>query len=134
MKYKVIKSISQYKRYCKQLEVLLEGKSKSMAVRDEIELLTLLIRTWDEWHDPPQEMDPVQLLKSCMKDQDLKARDLAVLLEVSKSYISEIMNYKKAMSKDMIRVLSSTFKLRQEAFNRPYPLTGKTSIRVSATA
>jgi HTH-type transcriptional regulator/antitoxin HigA len=33
-----------------------------------------------------------------------------------------MLNYKKGLSKDTIRILSERFKLKQEAFNRPYEL------------
>jgi HTH-type transcriptional regulator/antitoxin HigA len=33
-----------------------------------------------------------------------------------------MLNYKKGLSKDTIRMLSQRFKLIQEAFNRPYEL------------
>jgi HTH-type transcriptional regulator/antitoxin HigA len=33
-----------------------------------------------------------------------------------------MLNYKKGLSKETIRILSERFKLNQEAFNRPYEL------------
>jgi HTH-type transcriptional regulator/antitoxin HigA len=44
------------------------------------------------------------------------------ILGVSKGLISDILNYKKGLSKEIIRTLSNYFKLSQEAFNRPYKL------------
>jgi Predicted transcription regulator containing HTH domain len=44
------------------------------------------------------------------------------LLNVSKGYVSDILNYKKGLSKDVIRKLADRFKVSQEAFNRPYKL------------
>jgi len=39
-----------------------------------------------------------------------------------KGYVSDILNYKKGLSKESIRMLSERFKLNQQAFNRPYKL------------
>lgn len=39
--------------------------------------------------------------------------------------VSEMLNYKKGLSKETIRILSDRFKLNQEAFNRPYELKKK---------
>jgi len=61
-------------------------------------------------------------LTSIMSEHKMKAKDLAEILNVSKGLISDILNYKKGMSKDIIRKLAERFKLRQDAFNRPYPL------------
>jgi HTH-type transcriptional regulator/antitoxin HigA len=57
-----------------------------------------------------------------MNSHNIKAKDLVMLLGISKSYISEILNYKKGFSKSVIRLLSTYFKVSQEAFNRPYDL------------
>jgi len=120
--YTVIKTVTQYNRYCRKLEVLLDSNSKNKSIADEIDLLTLLIENWDDTHNSLGEMDPVELLKSLMDDHKLKAKDLADFLQVSKGYISDILHYKKGFSKEIIRKLADRFKLRQEAFNRPYAL------------
>jgi HTH-type transcriptional regulator/antitoxin HigA len=120
--YTVIKTRSKYNKYCDELEKLLDKRSKSKFVNDEIDLLTLLIEDWDNRHNSFEEIDPVELLKSLMEDHQLKAKDLSDLLQVSKGYVSDILHYKKAFSKEITRKLADHFKLRQEAFNRPYLL------------
>lgn len=122
LKYKVIKSKSQYKSYCKNLEELVDIKPKSSAIKDEIELLTLLIEKWDEEHNTFMELDPIQLLQSLMQEHGINATGLAGILNISKGYLSDILHYKKGLSKDVIRILSAHFKVSQEAFNRPYEM------------
>jgi HTH-type transcriptional regulator/antitoxin HigA len=122
LKYKIIKSRKQYQQYCKTLEALVDTKSKNKEVRDEIELLTFLILKWDSENSLIRDVDPVELLHSLMKENNLKAKDLVRILGVSKGLISDILNYKKGLSKDIIRNLSEYFKVSQEAFNRPYQL------------
>ncbi|SIT06697.1 HTH-type transcriptional regulator / antitoxin HigA [Filimonas lacunae] len=123
LKYKVITSKNQYKEYCNALEKLLFLPSKDRNAKDEIALLTLLIEKWDSEHNTFEELDPIQLLHSFIKEHNLKAKDLVDILGVSKGYISDILNYKKGLSKEVIRNLSTYFKVKQEAFNRPYKLT-----------
>jgi HTH-type transcriptional regulator/antitoxin HigA len=122
LKYTVIKSKRQYKEYTRILEDLVFADFKSKEMRDEIELLTLLIERWDEEHNMFDDVDPVALLRALLKEHNLKAKDLVEMLGVSKGLVSDILNYKKGMSKEIIRKLSEHFKLSQEAFNRPYPL------------
>lgn len=122
LKYKIIKSKTQYNQYCQQLEELLESNSKNKAVQDEIDLLTLLIEKWDETHSTFQEVDPIRLLHSLMADHKMKPKDLVELLRVSKGYVSEILHYKKGLSKEVIRALAQHFKVSQEAFNKEYKL------------
>ncbi len=122
LKYKVIRSKTQYKEYSKKLENLIFSGIRNRTIKDEIELLTLLIEKWDSEHNSFKEVDPIRLLVSIMDDHKLKPKDLVDLLNVSKGYISEILHYKKGLSKDVIRKLADHFKVSQEAFNRPYKL------------
>lgn len=121
VKYKIIKSKSQYKEYCEILEELLNSNTNE-AVEDEIDLLTLLIEKWDEEHNTFEQSDPVELIQYLMAERNLNAKDLAAILKVSKGLISDIVNYKKGLSKEIIRALSEYFKVSQEAFNRHYEL------------
>jgi len=122
LKYKVIKSKTQYKEYCNTLERLIMSSPKSKALKDEIDLITLLIEKWDAEHNTFEELDPIELLHSLMSEHNMKAKDLVELLGVSKGYVSDILNYKKGLSKDVIRKLADHFKISHEAFNRPYKL------------
>lgn len=120
--YKIIKTEADYTRYCNKLEALVESNNKSTAVQDEIDLLNLLIKTYDTEHNTFSEPGPVALLKSLMKDHKMKAVDMARLLNVSEGLVSDMLSYKKGLSKQTIRILSEKFKLSHEAFNRPYEL------------
>ncbi|MEO6719960.1 MAG: helix-turn-helix domain-containing protein [Ferruginibacter sp.] len=130
LKYKIISSKIQYREYSNILEQLVFSDSKDRGVKDEIALLTLLIEKWDEEHNRFEEINPVSLLHSLMTDHKMKAKDLVELLEVSKGYVSDILNYKKGLSKDVIRKLSEYFKISQEAFNRPYKLVAPANSRI----
>jgi HTH-type transcriptional regulator/antitoxin HigA len=134
LKYKIIKSIEQYDDYCSKLESLIENKNRSI-FEDEIELLTILIEKWDQQHSSFEELNPIELIRSLMAEHDLKSKDLVKILHVSKGLVSDILNYKKGISKEIIRKLSSYFKLSQEAFNRPYKLASiaKGKIRSMST-
>lgn len=118
LKFTIIKNQEQYDKYCDILENLLSQDKN----QDEIELLTLLIEKWDDEHNTFKDSDPIELLKSLMGEQNLKAKDLVDILDLSKGTISKVLNYHKGLSKETIRKLSDFFKVSQEAFNRPYRL------------
>lgn len=122
LKYKVITSEKQYYEYCNKLEELAFATTKTKQTKDEIDLLTLLIEKYDEDHSSFNDLDPVGLLRSLMKDHGMKAVDLSKKLRISPGLVSDILNYKKGFSKTMIRQLAQLFKLSQEAFNRPYKI------------
>jgi len=120
LKFTIIKNKEQYEKYCDTLENLILNEAKSS--QDEIELLTLLIEKWDNEHNSFTDLNPIELLKSLMDENNLKAKDLIDILDLSKGTISKILNYHKGLSKDTIRKLSGYFNVSQEAFNRPYKL------------
>lgn len=124
LKYKVIKSEEQYYKYCDLLEEMVFS-DRADELQDEIELLTLLIESWDRENSEVPDLDPVELIKSLMEDHGLKQTDLVEIAGVGKSTVSEILNYKKRMSKKVIRNLANHFKIQQEALNRPYRLEGE---------
>jgi len=124
LKYSVIKTEEQYYEYCELLEKI-DFSDEAEERKDEIELLTLLIRTWDDEHRLAKEMDPVELITSLKQDHGLSQNDLADIAGIGKSYISEILNYKKRMSKNVIRNLANHFKIQQSALNQEYRLEGE---------
>ena len=133
LKYRIIKSKRQYKEYCKTLEVLLESNNDSKDARDEVEMLTLLIEKWDAEQSAFKEIDPIELLHSLMRDRNMKAKDLVSILGVSKGLISDILHYKKGLSKENIRLLAHEFNMVQEGFNRPYNLKISWNTNVNRT-
>jgi HTH-type transcriptional regulator/antitoxin HigA len=123
LKYKVITSDKQYDEYCKVLHDLdFAPGRKTKSTLEEIALLTLLIETYDDQQRDFPLLDPVELLSALMAEHNLKAVDLATELGVTKGYVSGILNYKKGLSKEVIRKLAKRFRMQQEAFNRPYAL------------
>lgn len=122
--YTIIRSDEQYKTYCKDLEKLTSEytSNASEELLDLIDTVTLLIEKYDEEHAGSDDIDPIQLLKYLMDENNLKQKELAGLLQISKGHLSDILGYKKGLSKNIIRILSEKFKVRQDAFNRPYKL------------
>jgi len=122
LKYTVIKDARQYQSYCSQLEILVAAPQPTAAALEEIDLLTLLIETWDSAHATLPNADPIELLRSLMAGRHLLAKDLVTALDLSKGAVSDILNRRRGLSKEVIRRLASYFQVSQEAFNRPYEL------------
>lgn len=66
LKYKVIKTVRQYNKYCKILEQLISCKSRSRMIRDEIELLTTIIER--------SEVKPKKMQKSKLLETDYEQK------------------------------------------------------------
>lgn len=125
LKYTVIANDKQYDRYCKIVHDLdFAPGRKTKRINDEIELLIALIEKYDDEHRDFPLLNPVEMLVLLMKEHKLKAVDLAKDLGVTKGYISQILNYKREFSKEVIRKLAKKFRVQQETFNRQYALIG----------
>ena len=127
MKYKRIKTLKQYTAYCNEYEELLtKGYKKDEEV---IDLLELLIEDFDNRtiseFGIDIDMEPVELLAYLMSEQKLTKSALARKLEVSRQLITEILNYKRNISKRMVMKLADFFKMMPIAFSREYELKGK---------
>lgn len=127
LKYTVIKTEAQYQAYCTQLEALATAPQPTAATQEEIDLLTLLIETWDHARATLPAADPIELLRSLMAGRHLLAKDLVATLGLSKGAVSDILNRRRGLSKEVIRRLASYFQVSQEAFNRPYELAVATA-------
>ncbi|GJM59623.1 MULTISPECIES: helix-turn-helix domain-containing protein [Persicobacter] len=129
LKYKIIKDREQYEDYCEQLEALLALENPEL--EDEIELLTFLIEKYDEEHSSFNELSPIALLRELMASHSLNQSQLGEIMGVQKSTVSKVLNLQKGLSKESIRRLADHFKLRQEAFNRPYELLNQEVLKSS---
>jgi len=98
---------------------------------EEIDLLELLIEDFDnrtiESIGVKEDMNPVEILQYLMDENQLSKAGLARQLNVSRQLITEILNYKRNISKKMITKLSDRFKMQPIAFSREYELKGQKS-------
>jgi HTH-type transcriptional regulator/antitoxin HigA len=120
LKYKVISSYKQHKRYSKIREELALGK-KTGDVKDEIALLTVLIEKYDS-ENSCGERHPVKVLSVLMEQHAVSQAELSRKLKISPGIISDILYYRRGFSKGVMRKLAGFFKISQDVFNRAYKL------------
>lgn len=104
-------------------------KKKTKHHQDAIELLQLLIEKWDEAHNTFADADPIQVLRYLMNEHGLKSVDISKTFDISPSLVSDILHYRRSLSKEIIRKLAAHFSVSQELFNRPYPLKEKERVK-----
>jgi len=121
MKYKKIASQEIYDQYCRTHEEL--GLKDEKKYKDELELLEILIEEFDNRKTQyKKRLNPVELLESIMKDENISKSDLARELNTTRQLISDILRYRRNISKNMVMKFSDRFAMRPEAFSRPYKL------------
>lgn len=112
MKPKVIKTEADHKVALARIERIFDAKPGTPK-GDELELLILLVETYEEINYPIDLPDPITVLRFRMEQQGLEPRDLIPLIG-SKSRVSEVLNGQRPLSLRMIRNLVATKHLPAE--------------------
>ncbi len=132
MKYKKILTLEQYDDYCELHEKL--GIENVEKFKDEIDLLEILIDEYDSRKSTYiKKMNPVEILDSIMQDENISKAELARQLDTTRQLISDILRYRRNISKNMVIKLSKRFAMRPEAFSRPYKLKNVKSKKMLQT-
>ena len=118
MKIKPIKTEKDYQEALDRLETIFNSK-KDTPEGDELELLGILIETYENTHFPVGFPDPIEAIKFRMEQLGYNQTDLARVVGL-KSRASEILNKKRKLSLDMIRQLHETLKIPTDVLIQPY--------------
>ena len=104
LKYlKPIRTRDEYKAALSVLERLFDAKPDTVEGRF-VEILAVLIEKYEESHFPIEAPTPIEAIKFRMEQLGWSNKELAVLLG-GRNRVSEILNQKRDLSLNMIRVL-----------------------------
>jgi len=102
MKIKVLKTEIEYEAALAEIEKLMDSAKPD---RDRLELLILLVRTYEDAHYPIDLPDPIEAIKFRMEQMGLKQKDLIPFIG-SRSKVSEVLSRQRPLSVTMIRRLN----------------------------
>ena len=118
MKIKPIKTEQDYQQALERLEEIFDAK-KGTKEGDELEILGILIETYENEHFPIDLPDPIEAIKFRMEQLDYSQNDLAKVIGL-KSRASEILNKKRKLSLEMIRNLHDKLNIPNEVLIQAY--------------
>ncbi len=101
MSMKVIKTETEYNQALERLEEIFDAKLGT-AEGDELEVLSILIDKYESEHHAIDLPDPIEAIKFRMEQLGLQQKDLVEIIGF-KSRVSEVMNYKRKLTLEMIR-------------------------------
>lgn len=117
MNWKVIKTESQYKKAIKRtMEIFHAAKGSPEA--DELELLLVLVKDYEDKHIIMPDLDPIDAIKLKMEERGLKAKDLEPLIG-SKGHVSSILSGRRELTLKMAQKLKHFFQLPSDIFMHP---------------
>src|SRR5215471_19411778 len=121
MKPKIIKTEAEYRAALARIEKIFDARPGTPK-GDELELLLLLVETYEDKVYPIDPPDPIAALRFRMEQAGLKPKDLIPYIG-SKSKVSEVLHRRRPLSLTMIRKLVSGLHLPAEV------ALGKTKLR-----
>ena|ERR1041384_1829140 len=113
---RVIKTAEENERIIAELEKL-DTRSRSLTLEEKnlAELMTLLVRQFEESKYPLGHAEPVEALRILMEDRSLRQRDLIPVFG-SSSVVSDVLNGKRSISKTHARKLAECFHVPASLF------------------
>jgi HTH-type transcriptional regulator/antitoxin HigA len=116
MKPKVIKTQAQYEATLARIEQIFDARPGT-AKGDELELLLLLVETYEDAAYPIDLPDPIAAVLFRMEQGGLRPNDLIPYIG-SKSKVSEVLNGRRPLSLSMMRKLVTGLGIPAEVFLR----------------
>lgn len=118
----IIETEAEFKAAMARYEEVRESKKGTENYR-EWRLLTFLISKYEEelWNKEMPELDPIELIKIRMEDFGYTATDL-VKVYGDKGTVSKVLNYKQALSLNMIRKFSKLLRIPTDALTKEYKI------------
>ena len=113
---RVIKTEEENERIVAELERLdTRGRPLTPEEEDLAELMTLLVRQFEESRYPLGHAEPLEALRILMEDRGLRQRDLIPVFG-SSSVVSDVLNGKRSISKAHARKLAESFHVPASLF------------------
>jgi len=118
MNIKPIKTERDYQDALSRLELIFDAK-RGTAEGDELEILGILIEKYEDAHFPVGFPDPIEAIQFRMDQMGYNQTDLARVVGL-KSRASEIMNKKRKLTLEMIRLLHKVMKIPTNVLIQAY--------------
>jgi HTH-type transcriptional regulator/antitoxin HigA len=118
MNIHLIKTEENYNRALKRLDEIFDAK-KGTEEGAELELLGLLIEQYENEHFPIDLPDPIEAIKFRMEQLGYNQNDLAKIIGF-KSRASEILNKKRKLSLEMIRLIHTSLNIPTDVLIQSY--------------
>jgi HTH-type transcriptional regulator/antitoxin HigA len=92
---------------------------------DELDILATLVEAYEEKHFPIESPDPIAAIKFRMEQMGIANRDLAKRIKIRRGRVSEVLNKRRRLSLNMIRILNREMKIPSAVLIQEYPLREK---------
>lgn len=109
----LIKTESDYDAALKEID-LLWGSPEDTVEGDRLDVLLVLVESYESKHHPVDPPDPIEAIKFRMEQMNLTRKDIEPLIG-SRGRVSEVFNRRRPLSLPMIRRLHNTLHIPLES-------------------
>jgi HTH-type transcriptional regulator/antitoxin HigA len=118
---RLIKNETEYTEALAEAEGLVaRDPAPGTPAADRLELLTLLIESYESKRVPRRVLDPVEAIRFRMEQQGLSQRDLVPIIG-SRSRVSEVLSGRRPLTLSMIRALHRNLQIPADSLLGEYP-------------
>lgn len=121
MNIRLIKTQADYHMALERLNDVFDAETGTPE-SDEADLLSLLVDEYEKKHFPIEAPDPIEAIKIRMEEMHLRQVDLAAEIG-GKNRVSEVLNRKRKLTLDMIRILTKKLNLSPGLLINDYQLS-----------
>lgn len=114
MNWKVLKTEDDYAKASMRMMEIFQAEPNTPQ-GDELDLLMVLIKDYDDKHYQLPELDALEMIKYKMQEMGLKAKDLEPIIG-SKGHVSAILSGKREITLKMAQKLKNYFSIPAEVF------------------
>ena len=104
MELKLIKTEAQYEEYLEWVDKQFDRKVKpDSPTGEKVQVALLLIKQYEDEHHPVPMPDPIEAIKTKMKERGMKNKDLVGKVG-SKGYVSALLNRRKPLTLELAKL------------------------------
>jgi HTH-type transcriptional regulator/antitoxin HigA len=114
MDWKVIKTETNYKKAVKRTMEVFQAIPGTVQA-DELELLLVLVKDYEDKHIVMPELDPIDAIKLKMEERGLRAKDLEPIIG-TRGHVSSILSGRRELTLKMAQKLKDYLQLPSDVF------------------
>ena len=114
MNWKVLKTEDDYNKAAMRLMEIFHAVPNTQQ-GDELDLLSVLVKDYDDKHYQLPQLDVLEVIKYKMKEMGMKSKDLEPIIG-SKGHVSAILSGKREITLKMAQKLKNYFSIPADVF------------------
>jgi HTH-type transcriptional regulator/antitoxin HigA len=120
MELKPIRNKKEYQSALAEVGRLWDAPAKSAAA-DRLDVLAMLVESYERQHFPIADPDPIEFLNHVMESRGMVRKDLEAYIG-PRGRVADILNRTRPLTLEMIRRLADGLQLPAEVLIKPYRL------------